>query len=252
MTTAFAVAAILVFLRVAGFVVFLPPFSGSQIPATVKIGLAMALTVVWGLKLVPELAASLSPELLENWILVGWLSIRETLFGVSLGWLLGLVLVPIRVAGAYVVQEMGLTMATVTSATEGSESNVISQLLEIGAVLFLFGSSLDHQFLRLLNSTFELFPLGRAWQLPQLDWLIGSMSETSQLGLSIAAPVGVTLFVALIASLIIMRQAPQFNLFSFGTPIRLVAGLAALIWFLPSILTGMVHNIKTFTSFAGL
>jgi len=252
MTTALAVAMLLVLLRVAGFVVFLPPFGGSTIPTPVKIGLAMALSVMWGIKAVPTLALTLNPEITGNWMLLIWLSIRETLFGVSLGWLLGLVLVPIRVTGAYIVQEMGLTMAAVTSATEQSESNVLSQILEVAAILFLFGASLDHQFLRLLDATFTSFPLGRSWNLPSQDWVVNSLAETSSLGLAIAAPVGVVLFAGMVATMIVMRQAPHFNLFTFGAPIRLVLGMLALIWFLPSILTGMAQNLKTFTSFSGL
>ncbi|SFI26220.1 flagellar biosynthetic protein FliR [Planctomicrobium piriforme] len=252
MTTALAVAAMLVFLRVAGFVVFLPPFAGANVPRTVKVGVVVALTGLWGLKVIPGVALTLNPEVTGSWLLLGWLAVRETIFGASLAWMLGLVLVPIRIAGAYIVQEMGLTMAAVTSATESSESNVLSQLFEIAAVLFLFGSNLDHQFFRLFDATFTLFPMGRSWQLPSRDWFINSIAETSRLGLGIAAPVGVVLFACLIASLFIMRQTPQFNLFTFGTPIRLLVGLLALIWFLPSILTGMAQNIKTFTSFPGL
>lgn len=252
MTTALAVAALLTLMRVGGFVAFLPPFSGSTIPTTVKIGVVIAFTALWGWKTIPEVALSLNPEVTGNWVLLAWLAIRETIFGASLGWLMGLVLVPIRVTGAYLVQEMGLTMAAVTSATENSQTNVLTQILEVAAILFLFGSNLDHQFFRLFDATFVAFPLGRAWNLPSQNWFINSMAETSSLGLAIAAPVGVVLFAGTIATLIIMRQAPQFNLFTFGTPIRLVLGLLALIWFLPSILTGMVQNIRIFTSFPGL
>ncbi len=251
MTTAVAVAFLLVLMRVAGFVVFLPPFSGSNVPNPVKVGLVTALTLLFSIKSVPQLALSLNQEVVGNWVLVAWLVARETLFGASLGWMLGLILVPIRIAGAYIVQEMGLTMAAVTSATENAESNVLSQILEICAILFIFGSNLDHQFIRLLDATFTAFPSGRAWTLPSQDWFISSLAQTSSLGLAIAAPVGIVLFAGLFATMIIMRQAPQFNLFSFGTPIRLVIGLVALIWFLPSILNGMVYNLKAFLSFTG-
>ncbi|WP_437193999.1 flagellar biosynthetic protein FliR [Planctomicrobium sp. SH527] len=252
MTTALAIAMLLVFLRIAAFVVFLPPFSGAHVPQTVKVGLVVALSTLWGLKVVPGVALSLNPGVTESWLLLGWLAIRETIFGASLAWLLGLVLVPIRIAGAYIVQEMGLTMSAVTSATESSETNVISQIFEIAAVLFLFGSNLDHQFFRLLNATFTAFPTGRSWDLPSQEWFINSVADTSSLGLAIAAPIGVVLFVGTVATMFIMRQTPQFNLFTFGTPIRLLLGMMALIWFLPSILTGMAHNLKTFVSFAGL
>jgi len=252
MITALVVALLLVLLRVSAFVTFLPPFSGTNIPQTVKIGLIVALTALWGAKIVPGVAASLNPLLSDNWMLLVWLGIRETLFGAALGWLLGLILVPVRVAGAWLVQEMGLTMSAVTSATEPGESNVLSQLFEVAAVLFFFGSNIHHEFLRLFNVSFDAFPLGRAWTLPDQNWIVGSIVQTVNLGLGIAAPVGIVLFASLIATLLMMRQAPQFNLFTFGGPIRLIVGLVGLIWLLPALLTGMVHSLQTFTSFRGL
>ncbi|WP_437187023.1 flagellar biosynthetic protein FliR [Planctomicrobium sp. SH668] len=250
--TLLVIAFLLVFFRVAGFVAFLPPFSGRHLPHTVKIGLATALTVMWSTKVVPPLAFSLNPEISDNWFLLTWLAVRETLFGASLGWLLGLVLVPMRIAGAYIIQEMGLTMAAVTSATEPSESNVLSQVFEIIAILLLFGTNIHHEFLRLFDSTLELFPLGKSWTLPSQEWIVGSILQTTNLGLGIAAPVGIVLFVSLVATMFMMRQSPQFNLFTFGGPIRLFIGLVAMLWFLPSMMSGMMHTLHSFTSFRGL
>ncbi|WP_437226263.1 flagellar biosynthetic protein FliR [Planctomicrobium sp. SH661] len=252
MITALALALLLVFLRVGGFVAFLPPFSGANVPNTVKVGLVVALTALWGAKVIPGVALSLNPAVTDNWMLLVWLGIRETMFGAALGWLLGLILVPVRVAGAYIVQEMGLTMAAVTSATEPGESNVVSQLLEVAAVLFFFGSNMHHEFLRLFNVSFDAFPLGRTWVLPEQSWIIGSILKTTHLGLGIAAPVGIILFACMVATLFIMRQTPQFNLFTFGGPIRLIVGLGGMIWFLPSMLAGMVHSLQSFVRFSGL
>jgi flagellar biosynthetic protein FliR len=251
MTAMLVVALFLVLLRVAAFVAFLPPFNGSNVPHTVKVGLAISLTALWCGKLAPGIAVELSAATADGWLLLGWLAARETLLGAAIGWFLGLVLVPIRIAGAYIVQEMGLTIAAITDPTEGSESNILSQLLEIAAVLFLFGANLHHEFFRLLDASWALFPAGRAWRLPGRDWFIDSLASTSELGLSIAAPVGVVLFVALIATLFIMRQNPHFNLFTFGMPVRLIVGLGALVWFLPSIFTGMATTLQHFVSFRG-
>jgi len=252
MITALAVALLLVFLRVGGFVAFLPPFSGANIPNTVKVGLVLALTSAWGARIVPEVAIALNPVISENFLLLIWLGVRETLFGCALGWLLGLILVPMRVAGAYIAQEMGLTMSAVTSATQPGESNVVSQLFEIIAVLILFGTNVHHEFLRVFDVSFDAFPLGRSWNLPTQEWIVGSIVKTTDLGLGIAAPVGVVLFAVMIASLFIMRQNQQFNLFTFGGPIRLIVGMGAMIWFLPTIVSSMFNCLQNFTSFRGM
>lgn len=252
MITALAIAMLLVLLRVSAFVVFLPPLAGGNAPHAVKVGLAVCLTALWSMRFAPAVAATLTPTVLDSWLLLGWLAVRETLFGAALGWMLGLILVPVRVAGAYVVEEMGLTMSSVTSATDPTQSNVVSQLFEIVAVLALFGLNVHHQFLRLLAATFEAFPLGRSWPIPDRDWLIASIAGTTEYGLALVAPVGVILFATLLVTLFVMRQTPQFNLFTFGMPARLSMGLLALLWFLPGIITRMIHGLTNFAHWSGM
>lgn len=246
MITALAVALLLTLLRVAAFVAFLPLFSGENVPSTVKIGLAISLTAIWGVKMTPITAVGLPLQSVDNWLLLAWLSMRETLFGAGLGWLLGMILVPIRIAGAYIVQEMGLTIATITSATETANSNIVSQLFEVLAVLLLLSLNMHHEFLRLFDTLLTTYPLGRPWMLPAHDWMIGTIVQTNTRGLALAAPVGIVLMITLVTTLVIMRQTPQFNLFSFGMPLRLLVGLAAMLLFLPDLVHGILCLFQDF------
>ena len=128
MFEALIISCTLVLFRCAAFVAFLPPVAGKNIPHTIKIGLAVALTVV----LAPRFAGNTALELLAStggdngWLRIAWLAARETMLGVSLAWLFGLCLVPARIAGAWIAQEMGLTMAQISAATDDSQSNVVS------------------------------------------------------------------------------------------------------------------------------
>lgn len=119
-----ALATVLLLFRVAAFVAFLPPFFGRNVPQTVKVGLAVGLTLLWIPQQVaiaaPELAWTVGPE--PRWGALGYLVIRETLFGIGLAWLLGLALVPVRIGGSYVAQEMGLTLGAITSSTDQQAS----------------------------------------------------------------------------------------------------------------------------------
>lgn len=246
MITALAIALLLTLFRVAAFVAFMPLFSGQNVPNTVRIGLAVSLTAVWGVKFAPAFAVGFHLQSVDNWLLLGCLAMRETLFGAGLGWLLGMILVPIRVAGAYIVQEMGLTIASITSATEASSSNIVSQLFEVLAVLLLLSLNLHHGFLRLFDATLTAFPLGRPWMLPDNDWFIGTIVNTTSLGLALAAPVGILMFITLVVTLAVMRQTPQFNLFTFGMPLRLLVGVGGLLLFLPDLIQGMLLLFRSF------
>lgn len=248
------IAVVLVLFRVAAFVAFLPPVSGSGLPRTVKIGMAVALTLIWGPLHAPMIAAGLiaqgGPDI--AWPILAWLTVRETLFGVALAWLLGLVIVPVRIAGAYIGQETGLTMATLTSPTDHQNTNVIAQGLEAVAILMFFSLNLHHIMFRVLHASFMRFPTVGEWPLNGMDWVVGRVSNVCIAGLQIATPVGIVLFAGLVTLLLVMRAAPQFNLFTFGIQVRLAVGLLALLLLLPDVLLAVTRSFRSLLDFTGM
>ena len=222
-------------IRVAAFVAFLPPTTGRNVPQSVKIGLAMTLALSFGL------SAPIEPHLWltragEQWLAFAILAIRETVFGVGLSMCLGLVLMPARMAGAYIAQEMGLSIANLTGPTDGQQSSIIGVLLETVAGLLFFTLNLHLAVIAFLAASFEHHAPGRgALTLPPGWWLTG-VSDSIEAGLLIAAPVAIVLMLTLISSMVLMRSVPQFNLFSVGMSVRLIAGLGAMLVFGPEIM----------------
>lgn len=212
------IALVLVLFRVAAFVAFLPPVAGNNLPKSVKVGMAVALTMVWGPMHAPMIAGGLIAQggIEIAWPMLAWLTVRETLFGIALAWLLGLVIVPVRIAGAYIGQETGLTIATLTSPTDQQNSNIFAQGLEALAIMMFFAMNVHHVMFRILHASFLRFPTVGEWNLDGMDWIVGRVSNAGIAGLQIAAPVGIVLFAGLITLLMVMRAAPQFNLFTFG------------------------------------
>ena len=241
MTEAVIVSAVLILLRTASFVAFLPPLSGRQIPTTVRVGFAVVLALTWTPRYLPTIAAELLTANAGDlsWSVIGYFAIRETLLGVALAWALSLLLVPMKIAGAYISQEMGLTLGGLASASAEQPATVISEILESLGLLTFF--LLDgHQFvLSALAFSYQSHPIARTWSLPESTWLTNLVQACEVSGLMIAAPVAIVLFITLVALLLTMRSAPHFNLLSLGMSIRLLAGLAGLIVFLPEITQGI-------------
>lgn len=241
-----ALATVLLLFRVAAFVAFLPPFFGRNVPQTVKIGLAVGLTLLW----VPQQIATAAPALAwtigpdPRWGVLGYLVIRESLFGIALAWILGLALVPVRIGGSYVAQEMGLTLGAITSSTDQQASNVISEAFEALAILVLFTTNLHHAPLRLFDACLAWSPVGQLPResLPTSDWVVGHVSWIIQQGLLIIAPVAILMLLATAAMLVTMRLVPQLNLFTFGMPARVGVGMLGLILFFPEIIASL-HRV---------
>jgi len=236
----------LVMLRTASFVAIAPPWGVRSVPATIKIGLAAALTLVWGPMQVAGAMPILSTALHSNdsWMAIGWLAGREVLVGVGLGWMLSLVLAALKIAGAYLAQEMGLTLAALASPTDQQSSTIVGQILEtIGLLLFLAVGA-HHSVLRIFHLTPDASPIGADLQLPHTGWLVSLLSRVEILGLELAMPVAVGLILVTVLLAVLMRWAPQFNLLSFGTPVRLLAGLGLAALLLPDVINRMLIELQ--------
>ncbi|MBX3436551.1 MAG: flagellar biosynthetic protein FliR [Planctomycetaceae bacterium] len=240
----------LTLIRVAAFVAFLPPTSGKNLPNLVKVGLAVALTLVvgmpTGLESLPMLVRAA-----DAWPAFAFLAIRETVYGIGLAMCLGLVLMPARIAGAYIAQEMGLTIATLTGPSDDQQTSIVGVILEMAAAMLFFSLNLHLAVIAFLNASFQRFPAGTASLEFSPGAVLHQVAASIEAGLLIAAPVGIVLMLALIGSLVLMRSVPQFNLFSIGMSVRIVAGLGALLIFAPETMVLIRQSLQCMMPWGG-
>lgn len=243
MIDAYIISCLLILFRVSAFVAFLPPVNGQGLPNTVKIGLAISLVFVLAPLHAPRTALELamSPVGDGAWMRLAWLGVRETALGAGLAWLFSLCLVPVRVGGAWIAQEMGLTMAGMASPMDQQPGNVVSQVLESVGIVAFFLLDLHHVLFGTLARSFHLRSCGAGWSMPSWETVIWSVSQSVDQGLLIIAPVGILLFVASLTVLITMRTAPQFNFMSYGMTLRILAGLGGLLIYFPELCAAIQH-----------
>ena len=123
----------LVLSRVSAFIGFFPLFGQHQIPVMVKAGLATALTVFWygTIPVSPYLGQEIST------LLAVLLIAQEVGIGLLLAMMLGFLLLPARIAGSYIGQEIGISMEPVTNS--GSEqSTMMASIFESLAILLFW------------------------------------------------------------------------------------------------------------------
>ncbi len=223
---------VLVLARVSAFIAFLPLFAQRQLPALVKSGLATALTVFWFGSLPPEAYFVGSVDVLTVTILMA----KEIGIGFLLAVVLGFMFVPAKIAGAYVGQEIGLSLASVSSPGSTDSSTLVTTVFETLSVLLFFGLNLHHFLivfvhvsLITLAGKIDLFDLPTAL-------LVQSTSALSEYGSLIVGPVGVCMFALTVGLSLLNKAAPTLNLFSVGLSLRSGIGILCLILFMPIIL----------------
>ena len=153
--------------------------------------------------------------------------------------MLGFLLLPARIAGSYIGQEIGISMEPVTNS--GSEqSTMMASIFESLAILLFFGLNLHHFIILFLHlSMNQLANKINLMELPT-EGLVKLVDQIPEYGLLILAPMGVLSFVMVIGLFFLSKAAPTMNLFSVGMPLRVGLGLLCLAIFLPVLIKSMV------------
>ena len=235
---------LLTLIRVAGFVSSFPAFSGRRVPRTVKMGFVLSLTAIWATKPDTVIETLVLPGGAADWALLLLLVVREALFGIGLGFAFGFLIIPARIAGTYIGQEMGLSLASVADPSSGTPSGVVSQILEWLTILLLFVLDVHHVLLHALNLSFQSIAVGeRVLVYPAME-LFMQMDMADRWSLLIAAPIGICLFLTLVVMGLLVRAVPHMNIFSMGVALRAGMGMLALLIFLPALLRTIVQLLS--------
>jgi len=236
MTEAWVLTFSLVLVRLATFWMINPIWSNLKPPRQVKLGLVLALAVFWfsGLDEPVPMPHHTGTQF-SQWLVFGLMVLREVFLGGVLGYSFHLFLIPMQIAGSYIGQEFGLSMATMTDPTTGAVNNIVSTLLQAVAVCVFFLLDLHHYIVYLLEYSFRLVPAGQAWNMEAMQMVTYEFAALTERGLLISVPVAIAMFLGLVALLVLARAVPALNLFSIGLSIRLILGIAALLLFLPHV-----------------
>lgn len=242
MMTSVLMSGLLVLIRTTSFVTFLPPVAGKNIPPQVKVVIAVALSLCWWNRAMFATAVATTGSIpLPAFALLG---VIESVIGVGLAWLCSSLISLASTAGTLLADGLGLNMESVSSVLETGSGTSLSLLMETLLAMLLFTLNLHHAFLALLNWSFDVFPVGR---IPSIAGAERFIAWYAAIG---TAPVGLVLPVLLVTSgglMIIsvsMRQASQFNLLSYGMPLRLLLGMTALVVLFPSVMLRMSNLVR--------
>lgn len=225
----------LVLARVSAFIAAFPLFSKNQLPHLVKVGLAGALSIFWYSEI--EGSSKLDNAALADMgvLLATLLIFKEIVLGLVLSIALGLFFWPAKVAGAYVGQELGLSLASISDPGSQDSSTLITRIFETFVILVFFGINLHHFVILTIHASFgHLLSHVGLLDLPT-EHLTTMLNSASDYGLLIAAPVLILSMLVTLILAFLNRAAPTFNLFSVGMSARVGLGIFCLFLFCPVI-----------------
>lgn len=198
-----------------------PVFGGAYVPAPVRIGLGVLLAIVVA-------PAAPPPDRLGEAGLVVAVA-GEAALGVALGMGLRALVAGAELAGHLAGFQIGLSYAAVVDPQSGVRNNVVASLYASLALLLFLGINGHHALIRALVDSYRLVPIGGAGLHGPIGTAVAQLLGFVFLtGVRLAAPVVTVVLLVEVALGLIARAAPALNLMVVGTPVRLLAGLAAL------------------------
>lgn len=221
---------LLVFARVAGAVMLLPGFSDEDMPAMVRLAVALALTIL--LAPVLGLATPLPASPLE----LARLLAAETATGLWLGFLAQALALALPAAGDLAAGALGLSNVLQPDSELGAGASALATALRHAIPALILVTNLDIPLLRALRESYDLIPIGQLLPAPSLATVLPIVARSFALTVRLAAPF---LLAGLVWSGLLglaARLVPRLQVYFAAMPGQVVAGLLLLAGLAPMLL----------------
>lgn len=219
------------FIRIAALISVVPILSSQVVPKRVRIGIAAAITIV----VAPTLDPMPSIEILSaDGILV---CIYQMLIGLAMGFTIRIVFSAFETGGHVIGQTMGLGFAQMVDPSNGVTVPVVSQFYTVLGTLLFLALNGHLIVIDVLAESFRTMPV--ALNTISMDglWSIITLSGWIFKGaVLISLPAVSALLLVNIAFGVMMRAAPQLNIFAIGFPLSLTLGFVFILVTLPMFL----------------
>jgi len=232
---------LLLFVRIASFLSFLPFFNYTTIPMQVKAALALWLSILL-FPITPKFAYEI------NIFSIILSVLNEVAFAFFVGSALGLIFDILKYAGEQISFVMGFTMANVLDPNAGVQTTIVSQFLTWTAVLVFLSFGGDHLEILFLNKTLSLLPFGKFFDYKNVyEYFLVYMGKYFLLGIAMAFPIVAISLMGDIIFGMIMKTMPQFNLLVVGFPIKITIAFLVLCAIIGSMM--QVFSVEMVSAF---
>ncbi|MCU7837919.1 MAG: flagellar biosynthetic protein FliR [Candidatus Thiodiazotropha sp. (ex Troendleina suluensis)] len=210
--------------RISAMLLSAPLFSSRQVPVRLRLFMMLLITLL----IAPTLPQLPPADVLSHTGFV--IMLQQILIGVMMGFILQMVFAALVFGGQVIAYSMGLGFASMVDPTNGVQVPVVAQFYLILATLLFLVFNGHLLSIELVVDSFITMPvatdgLSRNGLLELVAW--GSRLFAG--GLLIALPIVGAMLMVNMGMGVVMRAAPQLNIFSVGFPITMLLGFV-LIW----------------------
>ena len=220
--------AFIIFARIAAFITIMPILGTQTVPVAIRLGIPVFITMV----VFPFVTI---PDHFSIFSFAGLIVLmQQILIGMALGFTIRILFSALETGGYAIGQTMGLGFAQMVDPANGVTVPVTSQFYTLLATLIFLSMNGHLIALNVVVDSFTAMPVGLLSLSDINVWSIISLAKWIFIGaVMIALPVVGALLIVNIAFGVMMRAAPQLNIFSIGFPVSLILGFVFILIALP-------------------
>jgi flagellar biosynthetic protein FliR len=212
------------FFRITALIMIVPILGARSVPAPIRVGLGLLLTLAVAPLLPP--GPAIEPFSAEGIVVTA----SQILIGLAMGFALRMVFSAVETGGNVIGQTMGLGFAQMMDPANGVTVPVISQLYSVMATLVFLALNGHLVLIEILVASFSIMPVSTGSIGPGGLWLLLTWAAWIFKGaMLIALPAVSAMLLVNIAFGVMMRAAPQLNIFAVGFPVTLMLGFIFIL-----------------------
>lgn len=217
------------FTRIVALIGAAPFFGESSVPMRLKVSYSILITLI----IAP--AIEVPTDVVFGSYTSILLIIQQTIIGIALALVLRVVFAIVITAGEFVGLQMGLSFASFFDPATGSNTAVLSRILNVMALLLFIVMDGHLLLIRALVNSFYILPISADIGLNPDGWgvMFEYSSQIMESGLQMALPLMIILLTITLSLGILNRTAQQLSIFAVGFPISLLTGFVLLVVVLP-------------------
>jgi flagellar biosynthetic protein FliR len=216
-----------IFCRVGACLLIAPGFSSAQIPARIRLYVALASS----LALAPMLIDLVKPKIGDgSGVALFTLFFVETAAGFLIGFIARVFFMALQFITVAMTQAIGLSAMPGTVMDDEDQSPALSTLYSIGVTTLLFVAGLHIQVLRALLDSYVTIPPGQPFNpQPALIDIADQAGSAFLIALRVGSPFIVYSVVVNFAIGVTNKLTPQIPVFFIATPFVMLGGLFLLL-----------------------
>ncbi len=224
-----------IFLRISGIFIMTPFFGSNNINRRIKLFFILSIVFVI-YPVVPK-----DETILKNlsYFTFSGIVLREVLVGVIIGFFYTLLFTIAQMSSHIYSMDMGFGMVSVFDPMSQVQIPVLGQMKYFFMVAVFFILGIHRNIIYAIVLSFDKFKIGTlSYNYTNLtNEVIKNFIYYFEIALKLAIPIIAVLFLIDVVLGVMARIAPQMNVFFIGMPLKILAGLMALITITPYFMT---------------